>query len=52
MNSLVWFITGASRGFGLELGTDSLARVEAKLAVWRKLAESTDYEQASNARTA
>ncbi|MGA8152176.1 MAG: oxidoreductase [Terriglobales bacterium] len=38
----------------LQLGTDCLARVEAKLsrvaeelAKWRKLAESTDYQQAS-----
>ena len=43
----------------VQLGTDSLARVETKLAqvagelaTWRTLAESTDYEQASKARTA
>ena len=26
MNSLVWFITGASRGFGLEIARAALAR--------------------------
>jgi hypothetical protein len=42
-----------------EIFADSLARVEAKLsqvasesAAWRTLAESTDYEQISAARTA
>jgi NAD(P)-dependent dehydrogenase (short-subunit alcohol dehydrogenase family) len=43
----------------LQLGTDSLARVEAKLgqvatelATWRRLAESTDRDQAAPVRTA
>ena len=51
--------TSADPPLRLQLGTDSLARVEAKLghvatelAAWRRLAESTDRDQAAPVRTA
>ena len=50
--AIVTVATAADIPFRLQLGTDCLARVEAKLsqvadelAKWRTLAESTDYEQ-------
>ena len=35
MNSLVWFITGASRGFGLEFARAALQRGDAVVAAAR-----------------
>jgi hypothetical protein len=53
--SLVWRLSVAPP-LRVQLGTDSLARVEAKLAqvatelaAWRTLAESTDREQTRTA---
>jgi NAD(P)-dependent dehydrogenase (short-subunit alcohol dehydrogenase family) len=50
--AIVTVATSAKPPLRVQLGTDSLARVEAKLAevaselaAWRTLAESTDYEQ-------
>lgn len=57
--AIVAIATSTKPPLRVQLGTDSLARVEAKLAAvaselaaWRILAESTDYEQASNSLTA
>lgn len=56
---IVTVATSADPPLRLQLGTDSLARVEAKLgqvatelAAWRRLAESTDRDQAAPVRTA
>jgi len=35
MNSLVWFVTGASRGFGLEIARTALERGDAVVAAAR-----------------
>ena len=57
--AIVAIATSTEPPLRVQLGTDSLARVEAKLAqvagelaTWRTLAESTDYEQVANAVTA
>jgi NAD(P)-dependent dehydrogenase (short-subunit alcohol dehydrogenase family) len=57
--AIVAVATSAEPPLRVQLGSDSLARVEAKLeqvaselAAWRTLAESTDYEQMSRARSA
>jgi NAD(P)-dependent dehydrogenase (short-subunit alcohol dehydrogenase family) len=36
MNSRVWFITGASRGFGLEIARAALNRGDSVVAAARK----------------
>jgi NAD(P)-dependent dehydrogenase (short-subunit alcohol dehydrogenase family) len=58
-NAIVAVATSAKPPLRVQLGTDSLARVEAKLAqvaselaAWRTLAESTDYEKKATARSA
>ncbi len=57
--AIVAIATSTEPPLRVQLGTDSLARVEAKLAqvagelaTWRTLAESTDYEQVAKAVTA
>jgi len=57
--AIVADVTSTESLLRVQPGTDSLARVEAKLAqvaselaIWRTLAESTDYEQMSQAVTA
>jgi hypothetical protein len=57
--AIVAVATSAEPPLRVQLGTDSLARVEAKLtqvaselSAWRTLAEYTDHEQMSLARTA
>jgi NAD(P)-dependent dehydrogenase (short-subunit alcohol dehydrogenase family) len=57
--AIVTVATSAKPPLRVQLGTDSVARVEAKLAqvaselaAWRALAESTDYEKIATARSA